>query len=72
MATIDHIPNELVEADAALAIRAGVTVENGLRLSIAISLKRLADALESQAQIAAIEAAYKPGNGFPSDMLEEA
>jgi hypothetical protein len=45
MATIDTFPNELVEADAALAIKAGATVENGLALSQAISLKRIADAL---------------------------
>lgn len=45
MATIDSFPNELIEADAALAIKAGVTVENGLSLSIAISQKRIADAL---------------------------
>lgn len=45
MATIDTFPNELIEADAALSIKAGVTVENGLALSQAISLKRIADAL---------------------------
>lgn len=45
MATIDTFPNELIEADAALSIKEGVTVENGLALSQAISLKRIADAL---------------------------
>lgn len=45
MATIDTFPNELIEASAALAIRAGATVENGLSLSMAVSLKRIADAL---------------------------
>jgi hypothetical protein len=39
-------PNELIEADAALSIKAGVTVENGLALSQAISLKRIADRME--------------------------
>ena len=41
------LSNGLVEEAAAQAIKDGVSVENGLALSQAISLKRIADRLES-------------------------
>lgn len=40
-----ELPNGLIENAAALAIKEGLSVESGLSLSIAISQKRIADAL---------------------------
>lgn len=37
--------HKMIEEAAALALKEGATTENSMRLSIAISLKRIADAL---------------------------
>jgi hypothetical protein len=42
---VTELPNGLIEDEAALAIKEGLSVEAGLSLSSAISLKRLADAV---------------------------
>ena len=44
------IPNGLIEDEAAICIKIGLSVENGLRLSIAISQKRIADRLDKWEQ----------------------
>lgn len=43
---MSDLPNGIIEDEAAVAIKDGLSVENGLRLSAAMSLKRIADRLE--------------------------